>query len=138
MSSSSNSKIQKFIEIHMIRESSERWSANSLRSTWYLSRVDVTCTRSLFSLKCTSYISAVNQQYWLITINISVLIGSDNCRESLEQQPLRPVYSSFSGLHSDYERGIHSGSTGLKPLPESFELGEIIETELPPGVIVYS
>uniref|UniRef100_A0A1I8EAL2 EGF-like domain-containing protein n=1 Tax=Wuchereria bancrofti TaxID=6293 RepID=A0A1I8EAL2_WUCBA len=35
-------------------------------------------------------------------------------------------------------RDVHIKATVLKPLPESFELGQQIEADLPPGVIVYS
>ncbi|KAL4003026.1 GHH signature containing HNH/Endo VII nuclease toxin family protein [Acanthocheilonema viteae] len=68
-----------------------------------------------------------------------LLLGSDNSRYVCEQST-KSVYSSAStGLfHSETWRDVHIKTTVLKPLPESFELGQQIEADLPPGVIVYS
>ncbi|VDO35068.1 unnamed protein product, partial [Onchocerca flexuosa] len=67
------------------------------------------------------------------------MLGSDNSRYVCDQST-RSVYSSAStGLfHSDTWRDVHVKTTVLKPLPENFELGQQIEADLPPGVIVYS
>ncbi|EFO27446.1 hypothetical protein LOAG_01036 [Loa loa] len=68
-----------------------------------------------------------------------LLLGSDNSRYVCEQST-KSVYSSTStGLfHSGTWRDVHIKATILKPLPESFELGQQIEADLPPGIIVYS
>ncbi|VDM20018.1 unnamed protein product [Wuchereria bancrofti] len=67
------------------------------------------------------------------------MLGSDNSRYVCEQST-KSVYSSAStGLFpSGTWRDVHIKATVLKPLPESFELGQQIEADLPPGVIVYS
>uniref|UniRef100_A0A915PKS0 EGF-like domain-containing protein n=1 Tax=Setaria digitata TaxID=48799 RepID=A0A915PKS0_9BILA len=68
-----------------------------------------------------------------------LLLGSDNSRYVCEHST-RSVYSSASAglLYSDARRDVHIEATVLKPLPESFKLGEQIEADLPPGIIVYS
>ncbi|VDN02037.1 unnamed protein product [Thelazia callipaeda] len=68
-------------------------------------------------------------------IILLLLLESDHSREACEQAT-RSVYSSASA--SDARRDVHMDGTILRPLPESFELGQQIDADLPPGIIVYS